>query len=164
MPLSFEPIGIIRTPHTAPAGTPIQPRFAAGVEGTVEVYDSFAEGLADLDGFDRIWLVYWFDRVGQPQLRVTPFMDDQPRGLFATRAPCRPNPIGISCVRLLEVSGSKLRVADVDMLDHTPLLDIKPYAPRFDHYDVVRSGWLDHASPGRTRANGRFDEMPDIEA
>ncbi len=158
--MELEPIGIIHSPFAEAKGTPIQPRAAEGVEGTVEVFEPFVAGLKDLDGFERIWLLYWFDRVAGPRMTVTPFLDDEPRGLFATRAPCRPNPIGMSPVRLLRIEGNVLHVADVDVLDSTPLLDIKPYAPQLDCFDVARCGWLDAATRRRRieemRADDRF--------
>jgi tRNA-Thr(GGU) m(6)t(6)A37 methyltransferase TsaA len=161
-PSAFEvrPIGVIHSKWTVPAGTPIQPRFSPGEQGeaTVEMDPEYGEGLKDLDGFDRIWLVYWFDRVGSATLTVTPFMDDTPRGLFSTRAPCRPNPIGVSPVKLLAVEGCLLRIAECDILDGTPLLDIKPYAPRFDVFEDAASGWLGEAAPTRTRADERFTD------
>lgn len=155
---TFKPIGIIRSPFDKPQGTPIQPAAAGDALGQVEVFPEYAEGLKDLDGFDRIWLLYCFDRVGQAKLAVTPFMDDVERGLFATRAPCRPNPIGISSVRLLRVEGNLLHIAELDVLDGTPLLDIKPYAPRMDHYSAARCGWLDDAPRRMPKADGRFEE------
>ena len=114
------PIGVIHTPYAEPKGTPIQPKFAAGAAGTVEVFKPYVEGLSDLEGFERIWLVYWFHKSAPARLTVTPFMDTVARGLFATRAPCRPNPIGISPVRLVRVAGNVLHVEDVDILDGTP--------------------------------------------
>ncbi|MFW6163530.1 MAG: tRNA (N6-threonylcarbamoyladenosine(37)-N6)-methyltransferase TrmO, partial [Planctomycetota bacterium] len=140
--MQFEPIGTVHSPFAEARGTPIQPRAAEGAEGTVEVFEPYIAGLADLDGFERIWLLYWFDRAAGARMTVTPFLDGQPRGLFATRAPCRPNPIGLSCVRLLRIEGGVLHVADIDVLDNTPLLDLKPYAPAFDSFDVARTGWL----------------------
>jgi len=155
---TITPIGIVHSPFTASAGTPIQPRFAAGACGSVEVFAQYADALKDLDGFERIWLVYWFDRASQAKLTVKPFLDTVERGLFATRAPCRPNPIGISPVRLVGIDGCVLRVEDVDLLDGTPLVDIKPYAPRFDSFEVTRCGWLDETPEGhRTIADDRFD-------
>jgi len=153
--MQLEPIGVIHTGFSQAAGTPIQPGTARGAEGTVEVFAPFAEGLKDLDGFERIWLLYWFDRASPAQMIVRPYMDDSPRGLFATRAPCWPNPIGMSAVRLLRIEGARLHVADVDILDGTPLLDIKPYAPQFDHYTVSRTGWLSQATTPAV-ADGRF--------
>jgi len=149
-------IGVVHSLFTEPAGTPIQPPFAREAEGTVEVFPQYADGLGDLEGFERIWLVYWFDRAPAPRLRVVPFRDDVERGLFATRAPCRPNPIGLSCVRLLKVDGNLLTVAGVDILDGTPLLDIKPYAPQFDAFPRSRSGWLDMRRNDRAIADDRF--------
>lgn len=141
--MQLKPIGVIHSPFTEPAGTPIQPTVARGAEGTVEVFAEFAEGLKDLEGFERIWLIYWFDRAAPARLRVVPFLDPTERGIFATRAPCRPNPIGMSAVRLLKVEGHRLRIAEVDIIEGTPLLDIKPYAPVLDHFPVSRSGWLE---------------------
>ena len=154
--MDVEPIGIVHTAFTETSGTPIQPASAGGAEGRVEVFEPYHAGLTDLDGFDRIWLIYWFDRAPPSRLRVVPFLDDVERGLFATRAPCRPNPIGMSPVRLLDIDGGILRVSDVDILDGTPLLDIKPYVPRFDRLEVARSGWLDRADSKRKTADDRF--------
>jgi len=154
--MRLHPIGVIRTPFSEPAGTPIQPRMARGAEGAVIVFEQFAPALEDLAGFERIWLIYWFHRAGAPRLRVRPFLDEQERGLFATRAPCRPNPIGMSAVRLLAVEGNVLRVADVDVVDGTPLVDIKPYAPQFDCYEVGRTGWLEGACGEGRLADDRF--------
>ena len=155
MKLELTPIGLIHSPHRKAEGTPIQPRWAAGIEGTVEVFPEFVTGLRDLDGFDRIWLLYWFDRAQAAQLEVVPYLDTQPRGIFATRAPSRPNAIGLSCVRLLAVEGALLRVADLDVLDGTPLLDIKPYVPDFDTIAARRVGWYAQAR-GTGIADGRF--------
>jgi len=151
-----KPIGIIRTPWDEPEGTPIQPGYAADCEGEAVVEEAFAPGLADLAGFDRVWLVYWFHRSGSWQLHVVPFRDTRERGLFATRAPSRPNPIGMSAVRLLSVEGPRLRFTGADMLDGTPLLDIKPYSPRFDSFPAARDGWIDSESVDRRLADGRF--------
>jgi len=157
--MNIQPIGIIHTPFMASDGTPIQPSVAKGAEGTVQVFDDYAKGLMDIEGFDRIWLLFWFDRSSEAKLTVIPYKDDRKHGLFATRAPCRPNPIGLSSVRLLGVEGTILHVAGVDMLDGTPLLDIKPYVPSFDVYDTVRCGWLDTASD-TTKADSRFEKLP----
>ena len=159
MKLELTPIGLIHSPHRQAEGTPIQSRWAAGIEGTVELFPEFAPGLRDLEGFDRIWLLYWFDRARAAQLEVVPYLDTQKRGVFATRAPSRPNPIGLSCVRLLAVEGSLLRVADVDVLDGTPLLDIKPYVPEFDVFTAQRVGWYARARGTRT-ADDRFAKGP----
>jgi tRNA (adenine37-N6)-methyltransferase len=155
MKLELTPIGLIHSPHHQAEGTPIQPRWAAGVEGSVEMFPEFAPGLRDLAGFDRVWLIYWFDRARAAQLEVVPYLDTKTHGIFATRAPSRPNPIGLSCVRLLAVEGSLLRVADLDVLDGTPLLDIKPYVPDCDVFPVERIGWFARAR-GTRIADGRF--------
>jgi tRNA-Thr(GGU) m(6)t(6)A37 methyltransferase TsaA len=155
MKLELTPIGLIHSPHREAKGTPIQPRWAAGIEGTVELFPEFTPGLRDLDGFDRILLLYWFHRVRAARLEVVPYLDTQTRGVFATRAPSRPNPIGLSCVRLLAVEGARLRVDDLDVLDETPLLDIKPYVPDFDVFPVERIGWYARARGSRI-ADGRF--------
>jgi tRNA-Thr(GGU) m(6)t(6)A37 methyltransferase TsaA len=122
---------------------PIQPAGAAGVRGQVEVWPEFAPGLQDLEGFSHIFLLYHLHQVREAQLVVTPFLDAQPRGVFATRAPKRPNPIGISVVRLLSVDDNVLQIENVDILDGTPLLDIKPHIPEFDQPTVERVGWLE---------------------
>jgi tRNA-Thr(GGU) m(6)t(6)A37 methyltransferase TsaA len=143
MKIEYHPIGLIRSPFKQIEGMPIQPTGAASIQGRVEVFPEYAEGLKDLDGFSHIILLYHFHRVDGPQLTVRPFLDDQPRGLFATRAPKRPNPIGLSIVRLLRVSGSVLYIENVDVLDETPLLDVKPYVPEFDQRAAERVGWLE---------------------
>ncbi len=155
MKLELTTIGLIHSPHRQAEGTPIQPRWAAGIEGTVELFLEFAPGLRDLDGFERIWLIYWFDRAREARLEVVPYRDTQTRGVFATRVPSRPNPIGLSCVRLLAIEGPALRVADLDVLDGTPLLDIKPYVPEFDVFAAERIGWYAHAC-GSQIADDRF--------
>lgn len=154
---AFRTIGVIRTPFVESEGTPIQPVYAREAEGTVELLPEYAEGTLDLDGFDRLWLLYCFDRAPAARLRVVPFRDDRAHGVFATRSPCRPNPLGLSCVRLLAVEGCRLRVAGVDMLDGTPLLDLKPYVPQFDSFPGARAGWLDAGRVDRTRADRRFE-------
>jgi tRNA-Thr(GGU) m(6)t(6)A37 methyltransferase TsaA len=159
--IRLRPIGTIHTPFKEAKGTPVQPAMAKGARGTVTVREEFQEGLKDLEAFERIWLIYWFHRAPAARLLVTPFLDDQEHGVFATRAPVRPNPIGISPVRLLHVDGNVLKVADVDMIDGTPLLDIKPYAPAFDCYKVKRSGWLDKARKSRQLADERFEGAGD---
>ena len=155
--MNLIPIGVIHSPHLKAEGTPIQAALATGVQGTVEVFPEYGAGLRDLDGFERVWLVYWFDRAKEAELVVTPYLDTTPRGLFATRAPCRPNPIGLSCVRLLEVRGSMLHVDGLDILDGTPLLDIKPYLPAFDAFEAKRIGWCAEAGAKRTVADDRFE-------
>ena len=153
----LRPIGRIHTPFSAATGTPIQSSLAEGTEGTVEVFPEFAQGLQDLDGFERLWLVYYFDRALAPQLIVRPYLDKVERGVFATRSPSRPNHIGISAVRLLGVDGNRLRIAEVDILDGTPLLDIKPYITDFDSFDAVRVGWYLQVPMKGVLADDRFE-------
>jgi len=151
-------IGIIHSPFQQASGTPIQSSSADGVTGHIEIYEPYIDGLKDIEGFDRIWLLYWFDRASEVNLFVKPYLDTETHGVFATRAPSRPNPIGMSSVRLLAVENNILRIADVDILDGTPLLDIKPYASKFDHYNVSRCGWLDKVADHRKKADDRFEE------
>jgi tRNA (adenine37-N6)-methyltransferase len=147
----IEPIGTIITPFEDPSKTPWHPRMAAGVEGIVELLPQYAQGLKDLEGFERIWLLFCFHRSQGPQLLVRPPFDEQNlRGVFATRSPQRPNAIGMSCVRLIRVEGNMLCVHDVDMLNGTPLLDIKPYVPRADCFEATRIGWLEGKDTGET--------------
>ncbi len=155
--MNVTPIGIIHSPHRQATGTPIQAALATGVQGTVEVFPEYAAGLRDLAGFERIWLVYWFDRAKPAQLVVTPYLDTTPRGLFATRAPSRPNPLGLSPVRLLGITGNILTVEGVDILDNTPLLDIKPFLPAFDAFQATRIGWCAAVQSGEAVADGRFE-------
>lgn len=154
--LRFEPIGVIETPFREPAGTPIQPSRSEGAQGRVHVDPRFQAGLKDLEGFERIWLIYCFHRAPAASLLVTPFLDTRQRGVFATRAPARPSPIGISAVRLLAIREGVLEVADVDVIDGTPLLDIKPYVPEFDCHPKSRAGWFDESDSRRCVADERF--------
>jgi tRNA-Thr(GGU) m(6)t(6)A37 methyltransferase TsaA len=156
--MDLKPIGIIHSPFTEAVGTPIQPVYAKNAEGTVEILPEFTEGLKDLDGFERIWLITYYHLAREPRMLVKPYMDDKLRGLFSTCAPARPNPIGISCVRLLSVENRTLQVAEIDILDGTPLLDIKPYSPRFDCFSVSRIGWLTKAREELSKADQRFFE------
>jgi tRNA-Thr(GGU) m(6)t(6)A37 methyltransferase TsaA len=137
---------------------PIQSTGAQGIEGTVDVNPAFAAGLKDLEGFSHIILLYHFHCSRGPLLEVTPFLDTHTRGIFSTRAPRRPNPIGISIVRLTSIEGARLVIKDVDILDGTPLLDIKPYVPEFDHRDVEKIGWLAEGAPdaAHAKADDRF--------
>jgi tRNA-Thr(GGU) m(6)t(6)A37 methyltransferase TsaA len=141
-PIQYHPIGIIHTPHKTTEGTPIQPTGAIGVVGRIEIFAEYTAGLADLAGFSHIFILYHFHLSRKFSLKVKPFLDDQKRGLFATRAPSRPNPIGLSVVRLLDIENETLHVQDVDVVDGTPLLDIKPYVPEFDVREVDKLGWL----------------------
>ena len=154
--MHLKPIGIIHSPFAESGGTPIQVKFAGDVEGSIEFFEEFVPALKDLDGFERIWLLFWFDRAKEYKPLITPYLETVKRGLFATRAPSRPNPIGVSCVKLLGIKANILKIGGLDILDGTPLLDIKPYAPRFDCFEVSRSGWLDGVGDREARADGRF--------
>jgi tRNA-Thr(GGU) m(6)t(6)A37 methyltransferase TsaA len=156
--ISYSPIGTIKSPFKEPKGTPIQTSAAIGVEGIVEIFQEFADGLKDLEGFSHIILLYHFHLAKEASLQVKPFLDERNHGVFATRAPSRPNPIGISVVRLVNIEGNMLRIEDVDIVDGTPLLDIKPYVPEFDIQEVERKGWLDKKinKLATSRDDGRF--------
>ncbi len=155
----YRPIGVVRSPHTTLEGMPLQSVAAAEVRGQIEIDAAFAEGLDDLDGFSHVFVVSHLHRGRPGGLRVVPFLDATPRGIFATRSPRHPNPIGLSVLRLLAVRGATLEVSGVDLLDGTPVLDIKPYVPAFDVFAAERVGWLADAAPRvhDTRADGRFD-------
>jgi tRNA-Thr(GGU) m(6)t(6)A37 methyltransferase TsaA len=156
--IKYKPIGVIHSPFKDVEGVPIQPTGAQGVEGTVEVFPEYCAGLKDIEGFSHIILLYHFHLAKGYSLDVKPFMDDESRGVFAMRGPARPNPIGISAVRLVKVEGCTLHIEDVDIVDSTPLLDIKPYVPDFDWRGVERIGWLSGKSENvrRERSDGRF--------
>ena len=139
----LEPIGVIHTRFKEKSGTPIQPSRSQAT-GTVEVFPSYLDGLQDIEGFSHLILLYIFHQSSGYSLQVKPFLDDQPRGLFATRYPCRPNPLGLSVVGLITRESNLLQVKGVDMLDGTPLVDIKPYMPEFDVYLDVRVGWYEN--------------------
>lgn len=154
----YRPIGTIHSPFKSVEGVPIQPTGAPGIRGFIEILPEFVKGLKDLDGFSHVILLYHFHQVQKSQLTVTPFMDSQPRGVFATRAPTRPNPIGLSIVRLLSIDQNILHIENVDIIDGTPLLDIKPYVPEFDQHPADRVGWLEQ-SKGKVqskRSDARF--------
>jgi len=152
----LKPIGIIRTPFSDRKGMPIQPAGGRDVTATVEVFEEYRDGLKDLEGFSHIVLLFEFHESQGYDLRVVPFMDKVRRGVFATRAPRRPNPIGLSVVRLDSIEGGTLHIRDIDILDGTPLLDIKPYVPEFDRGDEVRAGWLEEVR--KTVSDRRSDE------
>jgi len=143
MQITFSPIGTIHTPFSSLEGMPIQPSGAKGVEGKILLKPEFEEGLRDIDGFTHLILLYHFHHSKGYSLLVKPFLDTVQRGLFSTRAPRRPNPIGLSIVRLVRVKGLTLHLLDVDVLDGTPVLDIKPWVPEFDVRTNARSGWLE---------------------
>jgi tRNA-Thr(GGU) m(6)t(6)A37 methyltransferase TsaA len=148
MSITYQPIGTIYSPFQDVEGVPIQPAGARGIRGRIEILPQFVAGLKDVEGFSHIILLYHFHRAPEPRLIVTPFLDSQPRGVFATRAPARPNQIGLSVVRLLGVEGNVLHIENVDILNGTPLLDIKPYVPEFDQHPADCVGWLAGAEEG----------------
>ena len=154
----YQPIGIIASPYPKTEGMPIQASGAKGIRGAITIFPEYGEGLKDLDGFSHIILLYHFHRTQRKDLVVTPFLDNEPRGVFATRSPNHPNAIGLSIVRLLAVDGLQLKIEDVDILDGTPLLDIKPYVPAFDQRAPERVGWLEkvQCKAIQHRADKRF--------
>ena len=156
--IRYKPIGVIHSPFKEPKGVPIQPAAAKGIKGIVEVFEEYAEGLKDLEGFSHIILIYHFHLTQKPLLMVKPYMDDELRGVFATRAPCRPNSIGVSTVRLTGVEKNILYVEDLDIVDGTPLLDIKPFVPEFDVREATSAGWLERNlhKLSSTKDDGRF--------
>jgi tRNA-Thr(GGU) m(6)t(6)A37 methyltransferase TsaA len=158
--IQYRPIGIIHTPYKSPAGTPIQPPASKGVEADVEVFEKYAGGLTDLGEFSHIYLIYHFHRSKKFSLKVKPFLDNETHGLFATRAPSRPNSIGLSIVRLTGIKENILHVKNIDVLDGTPLLDIKPYVPEFDIRKVSKIGWMDKKikNLAEVQDDGRFVE------
>jgi len=152
---TYRPIGVIHSAHRALEKTPIQPAYAQGCRGWVEVFPEFAEGLRNLEGFSHIFLIYHFHHASPAKLIVKPFLQDIERGLFATRAPCRPNPIGLSIVELLSHEDNVLHCEGMDILDGTPLLDIKPYTAKFDRIETTRNGWQDAIDDTSARQRGR---------
>jgi len=158
MEIKYEQIGVIHSQFTEPKETPIQSAAAGGIDGRVEVFSEYVKGLKDLESFSYIILFYHFHLSKKTSLEVTPYMDTETHGVFSTRAPGRPNPIGISIVRLTSIEGNILHVKDIDIVDGTPLIDIKPYVPEFDIRENVRTGWLEenvNKLPD-TKDDGRF--------
>jgi tRNA-Thr(GGU) m(6)t(6)A37 methyltransferase TsaA len=145
MEIIMHPIGVIHSPFTEKDKTPIQASRSQAI-GLVEIYPEFADGLKDIEALSHIYLLYAFHESDGYTLQVKPFLDDQEHGVFATRHPCRPNPLGISVVRLLSRKENSLTVEGIDTLDGTPLLDIKPYIPDFDLRTDVRTGWYETRS------------------
>jgi len=162
--IRYMPIGTIHSPFKEAHEAPIQSAIAREIEGIVEIFPEYVEGLADLAGFSHIILLYHFHLSKEYCLKVKPFLDNELRGVFATRAPARPNPIGMSIVRLIKVEEEKLFIRDVDILEGTPLLDIKPYVPQFDMPAIVKIGWLkDKVNKlDLARDDGRFYERKNI--
>ncbi|MCX5770673.1 MAG: tRNA (N6-threonylcarbamoyladenosine(37)-N6)-methyltransferase TrmO [Candidatus Hydrogenedentes bacterium] len=154
------PIGIIHSEHRVPEETPAQPAFARDCSGRVEVFPEYAEGLKDLEGFSHLILLYHFHKAADTKLTVKPCLVDMPKGVFATRHPSRPNHIGLSIVRLTSVEGATLHIEDVDILDGSPLLDIKPYVPQFDQVADARRGWTASVPEEVSRQRGRRGYRP----
>lgn len=156
--IEYHPIGIVHTPFKTPEGTPIQPPGGMDDCAVVEVFEEYLEGLRDIEGFSHIILLYHCHLAGTAKLTVTPFLDNARHGLFSTRAPARPNPIGFSVVRLLRVEAGSLFIREVDIVDGTPLLDIKPYVPKFDSRAAERIGWIEKQAhrTEEARDDGRF--------
>jgi tRNA-Thr(GGU) m(6)t(6)A37 methyltransferase TsaA len=156
--ICYTPIGLIRSPYHEPAGVPIQAVAAKGIAGSIELDPAYQAGLQDIEGFSHLILVYHLHLIRGSDLTVMPFLDDQPHGIFATRSPKRPNAIGLSIVRLVRVEGCVLHIEDVDVVDRTPLLDIKPYVPAFDVRETTDIGWFQQKvdQVSQVRADGRF--------
>ncbi|HEX2935224.1 MAG TPA: tRNA (N6-threonylcarbamoyladenosine(37)-N6)-methyltransferase TrmO [Bacteroidales bacterium] len=155
----INPIGVIRTPHTDIKNKPIQPIAAEGIKGYIELLPEYAAGLKDLEGFSHITLVYRFHKIVGFELEVIPFMDTEKRGIFSCKAPKRPNAIGISTVKLIAIEANIIHIEQVDMLDGTPLIDIKPFYPRYDNRENVTIGWLEKNKDiplEKLRADERF--------
>lgn len=158
--ITYKPIGIIHSLFKEPKGTPIQPSGEKGIEGSIEIFPEYEKGLKDIEGLSRIILLYHFHLSKTASLISKPFMDNTPHGIFAIRSPSRPNPIGISIVRLIKVKNNILYVQNLDIVDGTPLLDIKPYIPKFDKPEVIRIGWLEGNIDklSKTKDDGRFTQ------
>jgi len=147
---TIKSIGIINTPYKEPKGIPIQGKFKRGVTGTARIFSEYKAGLKDIEGFSHVILIYRFNRSKEEKLTGRPFLEDTEHGIFAIRSPHRPNHIGFSIVKLKSVKGDTITFAEVDILDGTPLLDIKPYVKHFDSRDKVKNGWIDkHFKTGK---------------
>jgi tRNA-Thr(GGU) m(6)t(6)A37 methyltransferase TsaA len=153
--ITYKPIGVVHSGNVTAEKTPIQPVYAKGCKGLAEIFPEFAEGLRDLDGFSHLYLIYHLHQADFAKLIVKPFLQDIDRGVFATRAPCRPNPIGLSVVELVRCEGNMLHLDGVDILDGTPLLDIKPYTAKFDCIKKTRNGWQDEVDEKTAQRRGR---------
>lgn len=143
MDIIYRPIGMIHSPFDNLEDMPIQPTSDLSGSGVVEIFPQFIDGLKDLEGFSHIYLLFHFHKTRQSKLIVSPFLDKEPRGIFSTRAPSRPNPIGLSLVDLVRIENNLIYVDRLDMLNETPLLDVKPYVPNFEDTHNVRIGWLE---------------------
>jgi tRNA-Thr(GGU) m(6)t(6)A37 methyltransferase TsaA len=153
--LYVKPIGLIRSEHKKAEDTPIQPVYAEECVGTVEILPEYEEGLTDIEGFSHIILINWLHKSGTCKMLVKPFLEDAEHGVFATRSPCRPNPVGLSIVRLIKRVGLVLSIQGVDILDGTPVLDIKPYSGLFDCFPDARNGWQEVVSSKEAAWRGK---------
>lgn len=156
--ITFYPIGIAHSPFCFPEGTPIQPVAAKDIHATIEIFQEYSAGLADLDGFSHIIVLFHMHLAKSKSLLVTPFLDSEPHGVFATRSPGRPNPIGFSVDELERVENNMLFVKGIDILDGSPVLDIKPYIPEFDVFETTKKGWIEKNAYkiGEQKDDGRF--------
>jgi tRNA-Thr(GGU) m(6)t(6)A37 methyltransferase TsaA len=156
--LTYKPIGVVHSQFKEPKNVPIQAVASKGITGTIEIYPEYSEGLRDLEGFSHIILLYHFHRIKDSSLMVKPFLDDKLHGVFATRSPARPNKIGISIVQLNGIEKNILQIQDIDILDGTPLIDIKPYVPKFDCRKTAKIGWFSDkiSKLETTKDDGRF--------
>ena len=160
MKITYKPIGKIRSPFKEPEGTPIQPTAEGSANGKIELLLDYKEGLKDLEGFSHLILLFHCHKAGEPSLTIKPFMEDKPHGIFSIRAPSRPNSIGLSIVQLEKIEDNIVYIKNVDILDETPLLDIKPYVPEFDRRDNVKIGWLEKnvSKLSSIEDDGRFSD------
>lgn len=149
-------IGVVKSELFGEPGTPVQPAYAQGTRGTIRIYPEYKEALRDLDDFERIWVIFMMNRAKPFKPIIKPYLDDKEHGLFATRSPSRPNPIGMSCVRLDRVEGDLIHISELDMLDGTPVVDIKPFVSKFDCWERQKSGWFDHVGEHSGKAVERF--------
>jgi len=158
MTITYRSIGVIHSPFDKVEGMPIQSVGAKGVRGTIEIDKEFKDGLKDLDGFSHIILIYSFHKSEGFELKVKPFLSGNKHGVFSTRAPKRPNAIGISVVKLIRIKENILEIENIDIIDGTPLLDIKPYIPEFDVHKADKTGWLENKKLNITevRSDNRF--------
>ncbi len=158
--ITYQPIGIVHSPFIQPEGTPVQPSVSKNSEAEIEIFPEFAEGLKDLEGFSHIYILFHLHLATKKNLTVIPFLDTLPHGVFATRSPGRPNSIGLSVVNLYKIESNRLLVRNIDMLDGSPVLDIKPYIPKFDVFETTKNGWFDnHSHKVETQKDdGRFSQ------
>ncbi len=157
--ITYTPIGIIYSPFKEPKGMPIQPKGAKDIEGSVEIFEKYIKGLQNLDGFSHIILLYHFHLSKEYSLTVKPYLDNKSRGVFATRAPSRPNAIGLSVVKLGKIENNIIHIKNIDVVSGTPLLDIKPYVPQFNPDEECNIGWLNEniSKLNKTKGDDRFN-------